>query len=280
MMRAALRVEWCKLWRLRLYRVTVALGAGLSLLWIVVALYFVGRGTPALREDFLHRLTWPGAFLQAFSLAAGFGETFVAIVTAAFVANEYAWGTWRLLLPTGLPRWQALLAKLLGLWAGAGLFVLVTASVPIVAAPVVSLVLGEPLFARAALPEHFWLTYALAPLRAVVGLLAPIVLAFVLAVMTRSQAVASGVVIGLVLGEGIVVALLEGLGGRWASLPRFFYLWNAEALAARAPVFGAPPPGVPALGEAFFTVVGWTLVLVLASLWWFQRRDIEVRAAT
>ena len=134
----AVAVEWFKLRRLRLFRASVLLGIALSLFWLAFALWMAQRGAPAVREQFVERLTFPGAYEQAFSLAASFGETFLAIVAATFVANEYSWGTWRLILPTGLPRWQALGAKLLALLAGTVVFVLATAFVPLSAAPLLA----------------------------------------------------------------------------------------------------------------------------------------------
>lgn len=278
MMTRALAVEWFKLWRLRLFRATVLFGVGLSGLWLVIALWMTHRGAPSGRDAFVSRLTFPGAYEQAFSLAAGFGETFLAITAAAFVANEYSWGTWRLLLPTGLPRWQALAAKWLALLLGAVVFVGLTALLPLLAAPLVAWWLGQPAFT---LPEtEHWVLHAIQlPLRAVGSLVAPIVLATALTVWTRSQSVASGVTIGAVLGESVLAALLGGLGGWWAELPRFLYIWNAEAIA-RAPAFGgAPAPGIPSLAEAIPVVFGWTVLLGLLTVWWFVRRDIEVRSS-
>ncbi|GBD17930.1 hypothetical protein HRbin27_00418 [bacterium HR27] len=276
----AVAVEWFKLRRLRLFRVSVLLGIALSLFWLAFALWMAQRGAPAVREQFVERLTFPGAYEQAFLLAGGFGETFLAIVTATFVANEYSWGTWRLILPTGLPRWQALGAKLLALLAGTVVFVLATAFVPLSAAPLLAAFwLDRP--ALVAPDMEAWLVAVLLlPVRTVGSLVAPVVLALALTVWTRSQSVAVGITIGLVLTEGVLAALLQGLGGWWAKIPLFFYLWNAEAIA-RTPAFGgAVPPGTPPLGQAVLVVLCWTLVLAALTVWWFQRRDIEVRASS
>lgn len=279
MMWHAVHAEWLKLWRLRMYRVILLLGMALSLFWVGFVLYLVERDAPQVRQDVMLQLALPGAYLQGFMLAAGFGETFLAIVAASFVANEFSWGTWRLLLPTGVPRWQTLLAKFLVLCAGAAIFVFVTASVPIIAAPIVSAVLQQPVFQTPS-AEHWQLELALLPLRSVGALIAPIVLAMTVVVVTRSQAVAVGLTVGLSLSEGIFAAVLQGLGGWWAEVPRVFYLWNAQAIA-RAPVFsGAPQPGSPPFHEAVPVVLVWTILLGGLTIWWFGRKDIEVRAAS
>jgi len=276
----AVAVEWFKLRRLRLFRASVLLGIALSLFWLGFALWMAQRGAPAVREQFVERLTFPGAYEQAFYLAGSFGQTFLAIVTATFVANEYSWGTWRLILPTGLPRWQALGAKLLALLAGTVVFVLATAFVPLSAAPLLAaLWLDRP--ALVAPDMEAWLVaILLLPVRAIGSLVAPVVLALALTVWTRSQSVAVGITIGLVLTEGVLAALLQGLGGWWAKIPRFFYLWNAEAIA-RTPAFGgAVPPGMPPLGQAVLVVLCWTLVLAALTVWCFEHRDIEVRSSS
>jgi len=277
MMWHALHAEWLKLWRLRMYRVILVLGIVLSCLWVGFMLYLMERGAPHVQEEVTRQLALPGAYLQGFMLAAGLGETFLAIVAATFIANEFSWGTWRLVLPTGLSRWQALLAKFLVLWAGAAIFVFVTASVPIIAAPIVSVVLHQPVFQMPS-AEHWQLELAVLPLRSVGALIAPIVLAMTVVVVTRSQAVAVGLTIGLSLSEGVLAAVLQGLGGWWAAIPRFFYLWNAQAIV-RAPVFSdAPQPGSPSFQEAIPVVLAWTILLGSLTLWWFGRKDIEVRA--
>ncbi|MCX7623732.1 MAG: ABC transporter permease [Thermomicrobium sp.] len=277
MMRQAFSVEWFKLRRLRLFRAVVLLGIALSCFWVAFGLWMARRGGPAVREEFAQRLTFPGAYEQAFGLAAAFGETFLAIVAATFVANEYGWGTWRLILLTGLPRWQELAAKFLALCTGAGIFVVAVALVPLVAAPLIARSLGYPALA---IPRtDGWLVAAfLLPVRAVGSLVAPITLAFASTVWTRSQSVAVGVTVGFVLSEGVLAALLQGIGGWWAKLPQFFYLWNAEAIA-RAPAFSeAAVPGMPPLGHAIAVVLAWTVTLAAATIWWFARRDIEVRS--
>lgn len=275
------RVEWRKLLRWRLFRGIFLAGCGLQLFWIAFAAYMVERGSPSVREGFVQRLTWPGVVPQSFTLSSGFGESFLAILAAAFIANEFSWGTWRLLLPTGFPRWQFVLGKVGALLIAGSLFVIGTALVPLLATPLVVLLLDLPL-RSAALPDHWLLEYALLPVRASLSLIAPIVLGMALALLTRSQAVAVGIAIGGSMAEEIAAGLLRGLGGWWAELPRFFYLTNARVLA-RTPLFGGAPEEHLALAspaESLLVVVLWTVGLIVFMMWWFQRRDIEVRGAS
>ncbi len=114
----------------------------LSFLWIGFVLYVVERDAPQVRQEVMSQLSLPGASLHGFMLTAGLGERVLAIVAAALIASDCHWGTCRLAVPTGWPRWQALLAKFLVLCAGAAIFVLARASVPVIAAPIFSTVLG------------------------------------------------------------------------------------------------------------------------------------------
>lgn len=221
-MRQVIQVEWQKLIRWRLFRATVVLGSALSLLWLGVAIYFFQKsGSFEIREEFLRRLTLPGVVPQGLSLAAGFGESFFAIVAAAFMAQEFSWGTWRLLLPTGVPRWQLILGKVVALWLGTWPFTFFTVLPPVLALPLVASSFDVPLTTDP-FPRLWLVEWALLLLRATIALLAPALFAMVLATITRSQAIAVGVTIGWSFIEGIVTPPLTGttrLVGSTSTLP-------------------------------------------------------------
>lgn len=279
-MRQVIQVEWQKLIRWRLFRATVVLGSALSLLWLDVAIYFFQKsGSFEIREEFLRRLTLPGVAPQGLSLAAGFGESFFAIVAAAFMAQEFSWGTWRLLLPTGVPRWQFILGKMVALWLGTRPFTFFTVLPPVLARPLVASYFDVPLTTDP-FPRLWLVEWALLLLRATIALLAPALFAMVLATITRSQAIAVGVTIGWSFIEGIVTPLLQELPGWWAQLPHFLYLSNARAFA-QVPIFSAASvPGLPSLGHAALLTVAWSLCFFTIMIWWFGRRDIEIRAVS
>jgi len=137
---------------------------------------------------------------------------FVTILTSSTVSTEYTWGTVRQALTRGQPRWQFLATKLIGtslicivfLLAALGVGVLFSIlATSIEGAPITLDVRGGP-----SVPEIFVMV-----LRSALGIIPYGMLAFALAVIGRSTALGIAGTLGYMLGEGIIVAILESIGG-------------------------------------------------------------------
>lgn len=137
---------------------------------------------------------------------------FVAILTSSTVSTEYNWGTVRQALIRGQPRWQFLAAKLVGTAIVCIVFLLVALGVGILFSIIATSAEGEPITLDVpggpSLPE-----IALMVLRSAAGIIPYGLLAFALAVIGRSTALGIAGTLGYMLGEGIVVAILDSIGG-------------------------------------------------------------------
>lgn len=137
---------------------------------------------------------------------------FVAILTSSTVSTEYNWGTVRQALIRGQPRWQFLAAKLVGTAIVCIVFLLVALGVGILFSIIATSAEGKPITLD--VPGGPSLSeVALMVLRSAAGIIPYGLLAFALAVIGRSTALGIAGTLGYMLGEGIVVAILDSIGG-------------------------------------------------------------------
>ena len=137
---------------------------------------------------------------------------FVTILTSSTVSTEYNWGTVRQALTRGQPRWQFLATKLLGTSLICIVFLLVALTVGVLFSILATSAEGESITLDVpggpSVPEIFLMV-----LRAALGIIPYGMLAFALAVIGRSTALGIAGTLGYMLGEGIIVAILESIGG-------------------------------------------------------------------
>jgi ABC-2 type transport system permease protein len=142
---------------------------------------------------------------------------FVGILTSSTVATEYNWGTVRAALTRGQPRWQFLAMKLLGTAIICVAFLLAALAAGVLFSLLATSAEGAPITLDVAggpsLPE-----IGLMILRAALGIIPYGLLAFALALIGRSTALGIAATLGYMLGEGIIVAVLESIGGVAADL--------------------------------------------------------------
>jgi len=137
---------------------------------------------------------------------------FVTILTSSTVSTEYNWGTVRQALTRGQPRWQFLATKLLGTSLICIVFLLAALGVGILFSILATSADGDPITLDVpggpSVPE-----IGLMVLRSALGIIPYGMLAFALAVIGRSTALGIAGTLGYMLGEGIIVAILESIGG-------------------------------------------------------------------
>jgi len=156
---------------------------------------------------------------------------FVAIFTSSTMATEYSWGTVRQAIVHGQSRVSYLTTKLLGttivcaaaLLAALGVGLLFSAWASAAAGQAITLDVPD----GPSVPE-----VGLMVLRAGFTIIPYGLLAFCLAVVGRSTALGVGGTFVYMLGEGIVVAILKGLGGTWSDLRDLMIGHNAASLLA------------------------------------------------
>ncbi len=142
---------------------------------------------------------------------------FVGILTSSTVATEYNWGTVRQALTRGQPRWQYLGVKLLGTSIICIVFLLLALTVGILFSILATSAQGARITLDVpdgpTVPEILLMI-----LRSTLGIIPYGLLAFALAVIARSTALGIEGTLGYMLGEGIIVAILESIGGIAADL--------------------------------------------------------------
>ena len=218
---------------------------------------------------------------------------FVTILTSSTVSTEYNWGTVRQALTRGQPRWQFLATKLLGTSLLCIVFLLVALGVGILFSILATSAEGEPItldvrdgpFANfrdgPSVPDIFLMV-----LRSALGIIPYGLLAFALAVIGRSTALGIAGTLGYMLGEGIIVAILESIGGIAADFREVAIGHHVSSLiaanrigtgeynsiAAREIPVAADLPDV---WVATLVIVLYCIAFAAVAFFIFQRRDLR-----
>jgi len=237
------------------------------------------------RLDAFRTFTLPWSLPTLLDTGQFWGAILVGILAASVVATEHGWGTVRQALIRGQPRSQYLAAKLFGIAliaAGSLLLALgIGVSFSVVATAVADLPITLDVPGGPSVPE-----VGLMVLRAGFGILPYGLLAFTLAVFGRSTTLGVAGILLFMFGEGILLAILGGVGGVAADARGLSIGHNVAALLAanrigdyhnynsfspREPLAAPelPDPAIAAL------VLGLYCVSFLAIAFWvFRRRDI------
>ena len=226
-----------------------------------------------------------GVFTLPYSLdvSEGFLPLFVIpilILTASVLGMEYGWGTLRTTLARGVGRWQLLSGKLImltGAAIGAVIVIALLTAISSLIAGVVppgeegSLVAGDGGEWLDAVKGLAKLAFALAPY---------VALGVFLAVLTQSSAQGMALSMGYYILELIIAPILGGIAD-W--LEKVLDIALLGQNAGEWMSTGDRTTAQQALGtvvdqadtlRAFFLLLAYTVVLVAASIWIFQRRDV------
>ncbi len=153
-------------------------------------------------DEHVESFLFPGVFQEGFSIIGGFGFILVVVIAAAIIGSEYSWGTVRVLVGSGVPRTRLLAAKLVTV-------LLVTTALTLtgfVAFTMTSLgisLLGGHAINTSWLDGAAVVDLSLMIARTIFTLLVPALLAFTVAVLSRSLAAAIAVGIGFMIAESI-----------------------------------------------------------------------------
>lgn len=228
-------------------------------------------------------LTFPRALESPFGMGQSVGGILLIILAASVIGGEYAWGTVRSSIVRGVGRCSYLVAKLTALVLLALLGLLIVFALGAVFAGVTSYLVEGRI-------DWGFLSLGLAGrLLAMVGrtwfvLLVPILMAGMVAVLTRSSAVAIGVGIAYPLLEAIVIAILAQIAG-WGETVRLYTIgYNINSLMllnslGEEPIrvginLGIFPAEEPSLLKSGGILLGYLLAFLLAMFYSFRRRDL------
>lgn len=234
---------------------------------------------------------WPYAILPLLDAGQYWGPVFIAFFTASVVATDFGWGSVRLSIARGIRRPDFLTAKLIVTALLCTVAMLLTLAIGITFSLMATAIMEDPTkyaVVAAVTEEPSAGDMPLMIARAALTVLPYGMLAFMLAVISRSTALGATGVLIYKLIEGVLVAIFGGLGGSWAHLQNLFIEHHASALLAQnngaypdynSIAFRAlprsadtPEPGISAVMLVVFCVVFG--VVSYAS---FLRRDLNSR---
>jgi len=210
---------------------------------------------------------------------------FVTILTSSTVATEYNWGTVRQALTRGQPRWQFLAAKLLGTAIICIVFLLIALGVGILFSILATSAEGSSITLDVpdgpSVPE-----IGLMILRSAAGIIPYGLLAFALAVVGRSTALGIAGTIGYMLGEGIIVAILDSIGGIAADFREIAIGHHVSSLIAANRIGSGDYNSIaarelpvsadlPDVWVATLVILGYCAIFAGIAFFVFQRRDLR-----
>lgn len=253
--------------------ITAALSGLMSLGYIITRTTARPPGT-SLDED-VESFLFPGVFQDGFSMIGGVGFILLVVIAAGIIGSEYSWGTIRVLVGSGAPRSRLLGAKLVtvllvttGLTlAGFVAFTLTSLGIALVG--------GHPI-------DMSWLDgwavvdLVLMIVRTIYTLLVPALLAFTVAILSRSLAAGIAVGIGVTIFESIVVSLLNMVGGIGETIADLLFTPNIQAISELNAIGERTwtTDGLPDPWRAAALLAIYMAVMVAACFVTFRRRDI------
>jgi len=206
-----------KRWMPYVLLLVMVIGAAV-LIWLIGYVGYHEETESEFADDAFRTFAFPWSIPALLDSGQFWGAAvFVAILTSSTVATEYNWGTVRQALTRGQPRWQFLAAKLVGTSIICTAFLLAALGVGVLFSILATSAEGAPITLDVrdgpSVPEIFLMV-----LRSALGIIPYGMLAFALAVVGRSTALGIAGTLGYMLGEGIIVAILESIGGIAADL--------------------------------------------------------------
>lgn len=282
-----LAIENTKILRRWMLWIEMGIMAGL-VVFIFGLMYVLGktRQEAELIDMAKGMIAWPGSLMTAMNMAGGkqLGGLLLLVLVGAMTAQEYTWRTMHLWLSRGVSRAAVLGAKFVAIFLPAALIVLA----PVVIGGLVSIPISLDLNGSLKLNEINGLQFLLSLGRVVYTMMPYAALAFMLAIITRSTAVAIGgsLAYALIIENviSLVGMLLKGVGfdkvaalvpGSMASVILGLND-NAVRTVIRTGDSGSIDIGQFSLSPTWAAVglAVWTLLFLGLAWWRFSRQDI------
>lgn len=223
------------------------------------------------REQLRRGFTLPNSITQSIAIISSFrpiavGPILIMILAASIVGSEYGWGTLRTALAGGIGRWKFLFAKLLLLIRMSSDALVVIALVAVASSLAITLIFTDETGGIA--DSGKWSDVVLIFLKTVYGLLPFIALSVFVTVLTTSRGVGIALSVGYFIVESILATLLR-LNDTLADV--------ADYLLIQAFLSWTTVPSELDSSETlgvFVAILAYTVMLIAATVWVFDRRDI------
>ena len=220
-------------------------------------------------------------FVMPASISNGLGAaSFIGIVVAMILATsligtEYAWGTLRTSLVSGVARRKFLASKVVTLLAVAAGGLIVTALILALTSLLFTFLVRH---VGGSWIEGEWITVFIVFGKTFYGLVPYLMLAVFFAVLTSSTGVGVSLATGYYMIEAITVGILSGLFEWFEPVANFMLGPNVLAWLAHDDVIQVTL-GISADGDLgaihyFLVILAYTAALGAAAFWRFERRDV------
>jgi ABC-type transport system involved in multi-copper enzyme maturation permease subunit len=276
-LRDLVAMESLKLYKRLMTRVVFGLMT-VGMLGVMSIAYLTARtgdyATEAERQDQINSFLLPQVLGELPQVIGGLGSILIVMLAASMIGSEYGWGTVRVLVSSGVSRTRLMVAKLLALVEAVVLFVVAGMVSGIVGSLVLTLVGGHDL-------SFSWVDGTTAAdvmlivVRLTFLLLVPAIIAFTVAIVSRSLAVGIALGIGFQIAEQILSALLGSIGSLGERLRDLLFTTNLAAIDQLNAIGTRDiDPSLPDAWQAAGTLALYCAVLVAVSIVVFRRRDI------
>lgn len=192
---------------------------------IISLLYHVGTETN--RSDMQSSARIGGVFDNGMQVWGFFGAILTVIVASSLIGSEYGWNTLRPLVARASSRTDLLSAK----WVVVGLYTVMMVVVGVIGSIVLAAAASLVIDVSVQFPVEYLGDVALGTLRWVVATLPYAVIAFSVALLTRSNAAGIAVGIGLSFVEPLVFGLMSFVSDTFTTVQEYGIAWNVQQLA-------------------------------------------------
>lgn len=249
---------------------TMFIGAFYAVIYLVYQFGDVSESA-----DMRESLKVSNIFENGMAIFGFFGGILIVIVASSLIGSEFGWNTLRPLVSRARSRSSLLSAKWVVVVAYTVLMVIVGLIGSMVIAAIGSALAGNSMSFSAEL----WDFYLLGALRWVVASLPYAVIAFAVALITRSNAAGIAIGIGISFVEPLLFGLLGLVSDVFETVQEYGISWNVSQLTSISSQGGdnatfGDPISTAQVWESIGILAIYVAVFVVATYWVFNRRDI------
>lgn len=195
----------------------------IALFYAIIYLVFQ-FGPESNRADLRDSMTVLNLFENGMQVFGFVGGILMIIVASSLIGSEYSWNTLRPLVARATSRSGLLSAKWIVVIAYTALIVIVGVIGSFIAASVVSFISDTTV----SLPSEYWDDFAVGTLRWFIASIPYTAIAFMAALVTRSNAAGIAIGIGLSFAEPLIFGLLGLLSDVFDRVQDFSLFWNVQ----------------------------------------------------
>lgn len=245
----------------------------IALFYAIIYLVFQ-FGDESNRSDLRESMMVLNLFENGMQVFGFFGGILMIIVASSLIGSEYSWNTLRPLVARAKSRSSLLSAKWIIVFAYTALIVIVGVVGSIITAAAVSLISDTTI----SLPSEYWDDFAVGTVRWFVASIPYTAIAFMAALVTRSNAAGIAIVIGISFVEPLLFPLLGLLSDVFDTVQEYGISWNVQQVTNISTQPGGSDFQDPVNASQVWQSAGilaiYVAIAVVATYVVFNRRDI------